>query len=89
MMILKMLLIINNFGKQLNPFLLKKSKASSRITMKNQTNVKRWGTPQNFFLAFIDEPEKQIIIIKMLKWANKTQNNFNIYNVEFFLKKQK
>ena len=24
----------------------------------------RWGTPQNFFLAFIDKLEKQIIIKK-------------------------
>ena len=23
---------------------------------------RRWGTPQNFFLAFIDEFEKQVII---------------------------
>ena len=25
---------------------------------------KRWGTPQNFFLAFIEELEKQIILKK-------------------------
>ena len=25
---------------------------------------RRWGTPQKFFLGFIDELEKQIIIIK-------------------------
>ena len=39
----------------------------------NKTKIKhmwrRWGTPQNFFLAFIDEFKKQIVIIKMLKWA--------------------
>ena len=46
----------------------------------------RWSTPQNFFLAFIDEFEKQLIIKKLLKWGNKKQNNFNIY-VAFFLKK--
>ena len=46
---------------------------------------RRWGTPQNFFLQFIDELEKQIIIKKkLLKWANKKQINFNIYNVAFF-----
>ena len=69
---------------------------------------------QNFFLAFTDEFEKQILIKKshifeeggahlriyfwyllinsknkyllknLLKWANKKQNNFIIYNVEFF-----
>ena len=49
---------------------------------------RRWGTPKNFFLAFIDELEKQIIIKKLLKWANKKQNNFNIYNVAFFWKKK-
>ena len=47
---------------------------------------RKWGTLQNFFFAFIDELEKQIIIKKLLKWANKKQNNFNIYNVAFFLK---
>ena len=26
---------------------------------------------------------------KLLKWANKKHNNFNIYNVAFFLKKNK
>ena len=26
---------------------------------------------------------------KLLKWANKKHNNFNIYNVAFFLKKHK
>ena len=31
---------------------------------------RRWGTPQNFFLAFTDELEKQILK-KLLKWANK------------------
>ena len=26
-----------------------------------------WGTPQNFFLAFVDELEKQIIIKKTVE----------------------
>ena len=30
---------------------------------------RRWDTPQNFFFAFIDGLEKQIIIKKLLKWA--------------------
>ena len=38
----------------------------------------------NFFLAFIDELEKQLLIKKLLKWAYKKQNNYNIYNVAFF-----
>ena len=33
-----------------------------------------------------NELETQIIIKKLLKWANKKQNNFNIYNVAFFKK---
>ena len=28
---------------------------------------RRWGTPQNFFLGFIDELEKQIIIKKTVE----------------------
>ena len=46
-----------------------------------------WGTSQNFFLAFTDELEKQIFIKKLLKWTNRKQNNFNIYNVAFFKKR--
>ena len=44
----------------------------------------RWGTPQNFCLAFIDEFEKQLFIKKLLKWANNIFEDFNIYNVVFF-----
>ena len=33
---------------------------------------RRWSTPQNFFFAFIDELEKQLLK-KLLKWANKKQ----------------
>ena len=32
---------------------------------------RRWGTPQNFCLAFIDELEKQLLIKKLMKWAKK------------------
>ena len=42
---------------------------------------RRWGTPQNFCLSFIDELEKQLFIKKLLKWANKKCKNLNIYNV--------
>ena len=35
---------------------------------KKITNMlRKWGTPQNFFLAFIDELEKQIIIRKTVE----------------------
>ena len=41
---------------------------------------KRWGTPQSFCLAFIDELEKQLFIKKnLLKWANKKCKYFDIY----------
>ena len=43
---------------------------------------RRWGTPQNLFLAFIDELEKQLLI-KLLKRVNEKRKNFNIYNVVF------
>ena len=49
----------------------------------------RWGTPQNLFLEFIDKLEKQIIIKKLLKWANKKQNNLNIYHAVFKKNKNK
>ena len=34
---------------------------------KNRTHVKRWGIPQNFFLKFIDELVKQMIIKKTVE----------------------
>ena len=48
---------------------------------------RRWGTPQNFCLTFIDELEKQLFIKKLLKWANKICKN--IYNLTFFKKIKK
>ena len=39
---------------------------------------------KKFFLAFTDELKKQIFVKKLLKWVNKKQNKFNIYNVAFF-----
>ena len=32
---------------------------------------RRWGTPQNLCLTFIDELEKQLLIKKLMKWAKK------------------
>ena len=34
---------------------------------KNHTHVRRWGTPQNFCFAFIDELEKQLFIKKTVE----------------------
>ena len=45
---------------------------------------RRWDTPQNFFLTFIDGLEKLLFIKKTVKWANKKQNTFKIYHVAFF-----
>ena len=51
---------------------------------------RRWGTPQNFCLTFIDEFEKQLFIKKKpVKWANKKFKNLNIYNAAFKKKKRK
>ena len=50
--------------------------------------MKKVGHTSEFFLAFIDELEKQLLK-KLLKWANKKQNNFNIYNVGFKQKRKK
>ena len=52
-----------------------------------ETCGKRWGMPQNFFLAFMNETEKYLFK-KLLKQVNKW-NNFYIYNVAFFEKKIK
>ena len=49
---------------------------------------RRWDTPQNFFLAFIDELENQIIIKKLLKWANIKQIIL-IFTMLHLLKKKK
>ena len=32
---------------------------------------RRWGTTQNFCLAFIDELDKQLLIKKLMKWVKK------------------
>ena len=57
--------------------------------IKKSHTWKRWSTTQNFFLASIDELEKQLFIKKTVKWANKKHKNFNIYNNVFFAKIKK
>ena len=50
---------------------------------------RRWGTSENFFFLFIFllmNLKNNYLLKKLLKWANKTQKNFNIYNVSFFKK---
>ena len=52
--------------------------------------IKKLHTCEGVVLASIDELEKQIIIKKLLNWANKKQNDFIIYKVAlFWLKKIK
>ena len=46
--------------------------------------MKKVGHTSEFLFGIIDELEKQIFVKKLTKWANKKQNNFNIYNVAFF-----
>ena len=50
---------------------------------------RRWGTPQNFFLAFIDELEKQIFIKNC--WGRPIKNKIILIctNVPFFKKIKK
>ena len=48
--------------------------------------MKKVGHTSEFFLAFVDELQKQIIITKTVEVGQKKQNNFNIYNVELFKK---
>ena len=48
--------------------------------------MKKVGHTSEFFLAFVDELEKQIIIKKTVELGQQKQNNFNIYNVAFFKK---
>ena len=47
------------------------------------------GHTSEFLLAFTSELQKQIFIETLLKWANKKQNNFNVYNVAFKKKSRK
>ena len=57
--------------------------AKKRNTQRKQniTHMWRWGTPQNFFLAFTDELKKQIII-KTVEVGQQKTNSFNIYKVK-------
>ena len=47
----------------------------------------RCGTPQNFFVEFIDELEKQLLK-KLFKWTDKKWKNFNIYKIVFLKKNE-
>ena len=50
--------------------------------------MRKWGTPQNFCLAFIDELKKKLLK-KLLKWTNRKRKNFSIYKIAYFSKKIK
>ena len=55
-----------------------------RTHNKNHTHVKKVGAHLRIpFWHLLMNLKKQIIIKKLLKWANKKQNNFNIHNVVF------
>ena len=48
---------------------------------------RRWETPQNFFWHLLMNLTNNYLRKKLLNWANKKRNNFNIYNIVFSLKK--
>ena len=54
------------------------------ICLKTTHVWRRWGTPQNLFLAFIDELEKLVIVEKTVEVGRLKASTFNIYNVAFF-----
>ena len=68
-----------------------------KLWWKNHTHVKKTGHKyeegranlKNFYLAFTDELEKQLIIKKTVEVSNKKCKNFNIYNVVLFFRKIK
>ena len=50
---------------------------------------RKWGTTQNSFQHLPINLKNKYLLKKLLKWTNKKQNNFNIYNPAFLLKKFK
>ena len=50
------------------------------IISKNQTNVKKVGPNRISFWHLLVNLKNKYLFKKVLKWANKEQNNFNIYN---------
>ena len=55
---------------------------------KNHTHVKKMGYSSEFLFGIYSLPWNTIIK-KLLTWANKKQNNFNIYNVALKKKQKK
>ena len=49
---------------------------------------RRWGTPQNCYLAFIEELEKQLFIKKTVEVAQKNNIKLLIFTMLYFLKKK-
>ena len=75
--------------KTLSPFLKVPKKLDRQVmnkcfTYKLHTCEEGGAHLRIFFLAFVDELQKQIIITKTVEVGQKKQNNFNIYNVELF-----
>ena len=63
------------------------------VLIKVKNMWRRWGTSQNFFIAFTDELEKQIfkyLLKKLLKWASKKNKIILIFTIlHSFLKIKK
>ena len=49
---------------------------------------RRWGTPQNFFLVFTDEPERQLFIKKAVEVSQIKNVRISIFRM-YSLKKSK
>ena len=59
-----------------------------KVHNKNSHTCKQGGTNLRIsFWQLMVNLKSKYLLKKLLKWANKKQNNFNIYNVTFFLKK--
>ena len=73
------LLIINNFGKQLNPFFLKKSKTSSRNTLKNKDKtISNDEMVAEEFSSFFENTVKSLNISpRNLKFEDVTKGKLN------------
>ena len=66
--------------------MLKEKNEMKRIR-KNHTRVKKVGHTSISFWHLLMNLKNIFLFKKLLKWVNKKQNNFNIYNVAFFKKK--
>ena len=71
-------------------FISTKHDLSNKLTLFRPLHMwRRWVTPQNFCLTFINELENSYLIKRLLKWVNNKCKNFNINNAVFLNDKEK